>query len=159
MLDFQTSYDRLNLGQRKAVDALYGSYMIVAGPGTGKTQVLSLRTARILLSTDTQPENILITTFTDAGVRAIRARLTLFMGATSYRVEVTTLHSLSDTIIRAYPEYFLKYRAFQALDDFEVLSQIENLLAQGDFEILFPIHAPKFWVKEVSTAIGKLQME
>lgn len=56
----------LNTRQNEAVKALYGSYMVVAGPGTGKTQVLAARTANILASTDTNPENILITTFTEA---------------------------------------------------------------------------------------------
>ena len=63
---FDTALARLNPAQRSVVESIYGSYMVVAGPGTGKTQVLSARTANILLSTDTAPENILITTFTEA---------------------------------------------------------------------------------------------
>ena len=63
---FDTALARLNAAQRSVVESIYGSYMVVAGPGTGKTQVLSARTANILLSTDTAPENILITTFTEA---------------------------------------------------------------------------------------------
>lgn len=59
-------YQSLNTKQKEVVDALYGSYMVVAGPGTGKTQVLAARTAKILESTDILPENILITTFTEA---------------------------------------------------------------------------------------------
>ncbi|MDR0771695.1 MAG: UvrD-helicase domain-containing protein [Candidatus Peribacteria bacterium] len=53
--------------------------MVVAGPGTGKTQIIGLRTANIILKTGVNPENILITTFTEAGVIAIKKRLVKFL--------------------------------------------------------------------------------
>ena len=52
MIDFQTSYKSLNSAQKKAVDTTEGPVMVVAGPGTGKTQVLALRIANILEKTD-----------------------------------------------------------------------------------------------------------
>jgi len=54
--------------------------MVIAGPGTGKTQIIALRTANILLKTDVNPENILITTFTEAGVISIKKRLMELVG-------------------------------------------------------------------------------
>ena len=125
---FDTAFAKLNPSQRSVVESIYGSYMVVAGPGTGKTQVLGARTAHILLSTDIAPDNILITTFTDAGVAAIKKRLFAFIGAASYRVHVTTLHALASDIITTYPEYFLKYRALRAMDDLEGYEIIEEIL-------------------------------
>lgn len=76
---YATAYGRLNGKQKEAVDTIYGSVMVVAGPGTGKTQVLSARACRILELTDARPDNILITTFTEAGVIALKKRLADFL--------------------------------------------------------------------------------
>ncbi|MBI2064510.1 MAG: ATP-dependent helicase [Candidatus Yanofskybacteria bacterium] len=59
MPQFEQLYSQLNSEQKKAVDAIDGPVMVVAGPGTGKTKILTLRIANILKKTDTQPEAIL----------------------------------------------------------------------------------------------------
>ena len=56
----------LNPAQKKAVDNMEGPVMVIAGPGTGKTQILGARIGKILLESDTRPENILCLTYTDA---------------------------------------------------------------------------------------------
>jgi DNA helicase-2/ATP-dependent DNA helicase PcrA len=66
--------------------------MVVAGPGTGKTQIIALRAANIILKAGVNPENIFITTFTEAGVIAIRQRLLDFIGEDAYKVQVSTIH-------------------------------------------------------------------
>jgi len=71
---FDTEYSRLNSSQKKAVDAIEGPIMVIAGPGTGKTTILTLRIANILKSTDTPAHGILAITYTDAGVKAMRVR-------------------------------------------------------------------------------------
>ena len=76
---FKVAYSGLNSAQKQAVDAIDGPVMVVAGPGTGKTQILTLRIANILLKTDTQPENILALTFTESGARAMRERLRTYI--------------------------------------------------------------------------------
>ncbi|MDR0955672.1 MAG: UvrD-helicase domain-containing protein, partial [Candidatus Nomurabacteria bacterium] len=65
--NFQREYAKLNDAQRAAVDAVDGPVLVVAGPGTGKTQLLSVRVAQILRQTDADPGNILCLTFTRAG--------------------------------------------------------------------------------------------
>jgi DNA helicase-2/ATP-dependent DNA helicase PcrA len=73
---FNEEYIRLNEQQRKAVDQVEGPVMVIAGPGTGKTQILSARIGKILLSDALiEPSNILCLTYTDAGVVAMRKRL------------------------------------------------------------------------------------
>ena len=76
---FEKQYDFLNKEQKQAVDKIYWQVMVVAWPGTGKTQIIWLRTANIILKAQVNPENILITTFTDAWVIAIRKRLLKFL--------------------------------------------------------------------------------
>ena len=75
---FYLEYERLNEKQRIAVDTIEGPVMVIAGPGTGKTQILASRIGKILLETDAQPENILCLTYTDSGAVAMRRRLLHF---------------------------------------------------------------------------------
>ncbi|TXH01955.1 MAG: ATP-dependent helicase, partial [Candidatus Moraniibacteriota bacterium] len=77
---FDTAYSRLNPEQKKAVDTIYGPLLVLAGPGTGKTQLLSARVANILKLTDTTPGNILCLTFTESGATNMRNRLRDFIG-------------------------------------------------------------------------------
>ncbi len=61
---FETEYKKLNEQQHKAVDAINGPLLVIAGPGTGKTQLLGARVANILKKTDVYPDNVLCLTFT-----------------------------------------------------------------------------------------------
>ena len=90
---FELLYNSLNEQQKKAVDTIEGPVMVIAGPGTGKTQILGARIGRILIDTDTQPENILCLTYTDAGVVAMRKRLLKFIGPDAYKVNIYTFHA------------------------------------------------------------------
>ena len=56
---FSEEYNKLNEKQRLAVDSIEGPVMVIAGPGTGKTQILASRIGKILLETDAYPQNIL----------------------------------------------------------------------------------------------------
>ena len=64
--DFKSLYDSLNLEQQMAVDTIEGPVMVIAGPGTGKTQILAVRILNILKQTDAKPQEILCLTYTDA---------------------------------------------------------------------------------------------
>jgi DNA helicase-2/ATP-dependent DNA helicase PcrA len=82
---FTEAYTSLNDNQRKAVDTIEGPVLVVAGPGTGKTQILAVRIGKILMETDTLPDNILCLTYTDAGTIAMRKRLLDFIGPDAYQ--------------------------------------------------------------------------
>ncbi len=96
---FTEIYNGLNTQQKQAVDTIEGPVMVIAGPGTGKTQILSARIGKILMDTDTRPENILCLTYTDAGVVAMRKRLNTFIGADAYKVNLFTFHAFCNDII------------------------------------------------------------
>ncbi|HJV20650.1 MAG TPA: ATP-dependent DNA helicase [Sediminibacterium sp.] len=118
---FNSIYKSLNAQQQKAVDALEGPVMVIAGPGTGKTQILSARIGKILLETDTRPENILCLTYTDAGAVAMRKRLLGFIGPDAYKVNISTFHSFCNDIIQDNLSLFEK----TALDPVSELESIE----------------------------------
>ena len=102
------SLDRLNPEQRKAVECLDGPLLVIAGPGTGKTQLLSLRAANILVNRDAAPRNILCLTYTEAGAEAMRKRLIELIGRDAYGIEVSTFHGFASSIRSRYPEYFTR---------------------------------------------------
>ncbi len=117
---FTAEYKRLNENQREAVDAIEGPVMVIAGPGTGKTQILACRIAKILLETDTSPNNILCLTFTDAGVVAMRKRLVRFLGSDAYKVNIHTFHSFCNKVIQEQSRLLRK-------PDLEALSELERV--------------------------------
>lgn len=101
--------------------------MVIAGPGTGKTELLSMRAANILQKTDTLPENILCLTFTDSGANAMRERLSQIIGADAYRVAIHTFHSFGTEIINHNGKFFYHgahFRAADELSSYEMLRQI-----------------------------------
>jgi len=124
---FQAEYSRLNSAQKSAVDALEGPVMVIAGPGTGKTQILASRIGKILLDTDTQPEQILCLTYTDAGVVAMRKRLQHFIGAAAYRVTIGTFHSFCNDIIQDNLVYFEK-SSLDPISDLERIQLLKELV-------------------------------
>src|SRR5690606_2794993 len=116
--DFENYKKILNTAQKEAVEHIEGPVMVVAGPGTGKTQILAVRIAEILQKTDTGPAQILCLTYTDAGVVAMRERLIQIMGPDAYRVNIHTFHSLCNEIIQYNGSYF-GYRNLQPATDFD----------------------------------------
>ena len=118
---FREEYERLNEMQRLAVDTIDGPVMVIAGPGTGKTQILASRVGKILLETDAQPENILCLTYTDAGVVAMRKRLLQFIGSDAYKVNIYTFHAFCNDVIQENLSLFEK----TALDPISDLERIE----------------------------------
>lgn len=80
--------------------------LVIAGPGTGKTQLISTRVGYILQTTDTPADAILLLTFTEAGVQAMRERLNRLIGKAAYDVQLSTYHAFGGEIFRRYPDYF-----------------------------------------------------
>ena len=120
---FHTLYQNLNPEQKLAVDAIEGPVLVIAGPGTGKTQILGARIGKILLETDTDPSNILCLTYTDAGAIAMRRRLISFIGPDAYKVNIYTFHAFCNDIIQNNLFHFEK----NSLDPISELEQIQLL--------------------------------
>ncbi|NJK82971.1 MAG: UvrD-helicase domain-containing protein [Saprospiraceae bacterium] len=118
---------QLNAAQRQAVEQIEGPVLVIAGPGTGKTHILSARIGRILLETDAQPYNILCLTFTDAGVNAMRERLLHFIGPEAHRVHIYTFHSFCNNIIQDNPIYF-GANTLEPISELEQVELVQELL-------------------------------
>jgi len=125
---FNAEIARLNEEQRRAVEHIEGPVMVIAGPGTGKTQIIAARIGHILKS-DLQvaPHNILCLTYTDAGTVAMRSRLLQFIGPTAYRVNIYTFHAFCNDIIQHNLDYFGK-KEMEPISDLENVQLLRELI-------------------------------
>lgn len=158
-MSFESRYHKLNESQRTAVDTIDGPVMVVAGPGTGKTELLSMRIANILRQTDTLPENILCLTFTESGARAMRERLASIIGAQAHKVAIHTFHSFGSEIINRYNEYFYQGALFRPADDIsrhELLVGIFDELSH-DSPLAARMNGEYTYLREATRAIGELK--
>ncbi|MBX2939063.1 MAG: ATP-dependent helicase [Ferruginibacter sp.] len=126
---FKETYNQLNKNQQLAVDSIEGPVMVIAGPGTGKTQILAARIGKILLETDALPENILCLTYTDAGAVAMRRRLQQFIGADAYKVNIYTFHAFCNDVIQDNLNLFEK-NALEAISELEAIQLFKTLIDQ-----------------------------
>ncbi len=129
MKNLHEALEKLNKEQREAVEIIYGPVMVLAGPGTGKTQILALRIANILdKGIGVDANNILCLTFTEAGAHAMRERLKSFIGKAAYSVGIFTFHGFANTVINDFPEYFSFSRNLNQLDDVSRLKIIRQTI-------------------------------
>ena len=127
----------LNEKQKEAVEYLSGPLLVLAGPGTGKTQLLSEKVAYILKNTDTNPENILCLTFTESGASNMRERLKSTIGKDAAKVNINTYHAFGQDILSQYRNYSPNYtRSIDAaIDDvtkFKIVQGIRDSLPVSD---------------------------
>jgi DNA helicase-2/ATP-dependent DNA helicase PcrA len=158
-LAFEKAYASLNVAQKIAVDTIEGPVMVIAGPGTGKTQILTLRIANILKETQMDPQNILALTFTDAGAKAMRERLHRYIGAAAYQVAIFTFHGFAERLIREYPDAYTRVIGGRPASDLDRITIVETILEDTKFKLLRPIGNPTYYVKPVLSILGSLKKE
>jgi len=125
---FRKAYSGLNEEQKQAVDLIEGPVMVIAGPGTGKTQILSVRVGKILLETDVQAHNILCLTYTDAATLSMRNRLLQIIGPDAHKVHIHTFHSFCNQVIQENLGYFGNFRQLEPLSDLEKVDVYQRLM-------------------------------
>ncbi len=140
---FWQRYQQLNLEQKQAVDTIDGPLMVVAGPGTGKTELLSMRVANILRQTDTLPESILCLTFTDSAAVNMRERLTKIIGPQANKVCIHTFHSFGTEVINHNPEYFFSGARYMPADDLASIEILQSIFNTFDYDDPLNKYNPK----------------
>jgi DNA helicase II / ATP-dependent DNA helicase PcrA len=134
---FLDKYKQLNPEQKQAVDTTEGALMVVAGPGSGKTQILSMRIANILLNNDVNPNNILCLTFTNAAAKNMQERLCKIIGPTAYDVNICTFHSFGSMLInknqsKFFEQFGLDAKQAEPVVQQKVFEEIMNQLPVGN---------------------------
>ncbi|HNW71562.1 MAG TPA: ATP-dependent DNA helicase [Candidatus Paceibacterota bacterium] len=156
---FEEEYKRLNKQQKEAVGSIDGPVMVVAGPGTGKTQILALRIGNILNKTDTPPDGILCLTFTNSAVSAMKKRLNDYIGSTGSKVNVFTFHSFGMKII----EEFFSILEFDSapilMDDIDSISLCDEILNNNDWDYLKPRSDAFRYFRDLKSLISILKRD
>jgi len=156
---FETEYKKLNKSQKQAVDTIEGPVMVVAGPGTGKTQVLALRIANILKKTDTGAQGILCLTFTNSGVREMRDRLFKIIGPDSSKVHISTFHSFALELVEKNYALLGFDEIPELLDTAGSISVFDDLLENNDWKYLRPRGNSTQYFYDVRSLISLLKRE
>ncbi len=156
---FDPLYKTLNKAQKQAVDAIDGPVMVIAGPGTGKTHILSLRIANILKQTDTPANGILAITYTEAGVKAIRAKLKTIIGDRAHDVRIHTFHGFASSVMAEYPDHFLHVSDMKQMTDVEQESLIRKIVSNTKFSDLRPAGKPDAYVSGIIRSIDDAKRE
>lgn len=127
----------LNKEQKRAVEYLLGPLLVLAGPGTGKTQLLSEKVAYILKNTDTSPENILCLTFTESGASNMKERLKSIIGKDGAKVNIGTYHAFGQDILNRYRNFSPDYtrvldNAIDEVTQFKIIKKLQAKLPPTD---------------------------
>ncbi len=157
--EFERRYARLNKAQKMAVDTIEGPVMVIAGPGTGKTTILTLRIANILRLTDTPPSGILAITFTDAGVKAMRMKLREVIGSRADEVRIHTFHGFAAAIIAEFPEHFVHIARAQQMTEVEAQELVRNILKDKKYKAIRPLGDPDHYIGGILKAISDAKRE
>ena len=133
---YEQEYQKLNSQQKRAVDTVEGPVMVIAGPGTGKTQILSRRVANILTNYHTNPEEIVCLTYTEAGASEMLDRLEGLIGEEGRNVRVKTIHSFcSDLILENSDLFGEEPKVITTAAKYEILKDIidEHVTEESPF--------------------------
>jgi DNA helicase-2/ATP-dependent DNA helicase PcrA len=124
----------LNDGQQKAVEALDGPVLVLAGAGTGKTRVLTTRLAHLLYMRRAFPSQMLAVTFTNKAATEMRERLEKMIGASAEGMWLGTFHSIAARILRRHAEMVGLKQNFTILDTDDQLRLMKQILQAAGFD-------------------------
>ncbi|NVN97499.1 ATP-dependent helicase, partial [Candidatus Nomurabacteria bacterium] len=156
---YDEAYNKLNKAQKEAVETIDGPVMVVAGPGTGKTQILALRIGNILKKTDTTPDSILCLTFTNSGVSAMKKRLEDYIGNDARNVSISTFHSFAYSLIEKHYELLDFPQMPELLSDNEAVFLVDEILHNNNFEYIYPRGNPALYFNDLKQLISILKRE
>ena len=156
---FTKNYKMLNARQKEAVDSIDGPVMVVAGPGTGKTQILTLRIANILRQTDTPADGILALTFTESAAANMKERLVKMIGPEGYKVNVHTFHGFANSVIQNDPESFERLVLSKPMTDVEKILLLARIIDEGDYSELKPFYDKHMHLTSIMGAISELKRD
>lgn len=157
-MSFEERYKKLNAKQKEAVDTIYGPVLVIAWPGSGKTELLSARIANILRITDYLPNNILCLTFTDNAARNMRERLASMIGQDAYRVAIHTFHSFGSEILNRFRYLSREYNDARPVDTIEASAILDDILEKLSWDNPYkPGFRASDTIREVKGTIDNLK--
>ncbi|MBD3299858.1 MAG: AAA family ATPase, partial [Candidatus Moranbacteria bacterium] len=152
-------YAKLNLKQKEAVDTTEGPVMVLAGPGTGKTQVLSTRIAKIIETAKARPREILALTFSQSAANSMQQRLISLIKDKAYDIDIKTFHAFCNDIILENRDLFGYSSDSIQIEELEKTKLLKKIIDENDFQFLKPFNAPYLYKSDILKRIGDLKKE
>ncbi len=119
----------LNRAQREAVEHGEGPLLVIAGAGSGKTRVLTMRIANLIHEHGVNPAHILAVTFTNKAAREMLDRITRLTGQRPPGMWMGTFHSLGARFLRMHSEAVARTSGFTIYDADDAVSLIKRVVA------------------------------
>ena len=133
-MDVSSILDGLNDAQRQAVAAPPGSYLILAGAGSGKTRVLTHRIAWLMQTEGVSPYSMLAVTFTNKAAAEMRGRIENLMAIPLRGMWVGTFHGIAHRLLRAHWQEAKLPQNFQILDADDQLRLVKRVINNLDLD-------------------------
>ncbi len=155
MEKYKAELAKLNRDQRRAVEQTEGPVLVIAGPGTGKTQLLSTRAAYLIANNLASSENILCLTFTDNAAFNMKRRMVEIIGERAYKITTSTYHSFGSELLQRRPEYYPNIIGAKPIDDITQYSLIGEIINALDYEN--PLQKSSYYLKDIISTISDLK--
>ncbi len=141
--------ENLNEKQKLAVEHTEGPLLIIAGPGSGKTRVITQRIAHLIDHCDVKPWQIIAMTFTNKAAREMKDRLgTLFSDEEQHRINASTFHSFCAMLLRREADFLSLNQDYSILDDTDQISLLKRVMDEVGID-------PNQWkVRAIQSAIS-----
>lgn len=157
---FQKAYAMLDKAQKVAVDTVEGPVLVIAGPGTGKTHILTLRIANILKETQANAANILVLTFTDSAARTVRERVANLIGEETARdVFISTFHGFANHVLEQYADFFPAWAGKRQAGNIESTLLWREVLENEELVHLRTPKSPFFYLRDLARLRDDLARE
>jgi DNA helicase-2/ATP-dependent DNA helicase PcrA len=120
----------LNPAQREAVEAIKGPVLILAGPGSGKTRVITHRVAYLVKACGVSPRHIMAVTFTNKAAREMKERLEQLLGQANEALTLGTFHAICARILRHEGQAVGLGSSFVIYDEDDQLRLVKQVLEE-----------------------------
>ena len=124
----------LNQAQRRAAETIAGPILIVAGPGSGKTRVITQRIAYLVRVCGISPYRIAAVTFTNKAAREMRDRLSRLLGERAEELTCGTFHSFCAPILRREGHHVGLDRSFVIYDQDDQLKLVKRAMEEANID-------------------------
>ena len=145
--------DSLNERQLEAVKNLDGPMLVLAGAGSGKTRVLTMKLAYLLDTRDVSPKNIIAITFTNKAAKEMKERIFSLVGRQAYLIQISTFHSFGLKLIKDNYDLLGLDANFTILDSSDSETVIKKIMKE------YNIDSNKYNYKAIKNSISSNKNE
>jgi DNA helicase-2/ATP-dependent DNA helicase PcrA len=149
----------LNTAQKQAVDHTNGPLMVVAGAGTGKTAIITLRISNLIKNLNVKGEDILALTFTDKASMEMEERVDRLLPYGYADVNIHTFHALGDKILREYGNEIGIPSDYLVMTRFQQVIMLQNIINKTKLVYHKPLGDPYSFVNDLLKFISRLKDE